>query len=98
MPQHEPTGRSALLPVLLLLAAPLVAQDPLPSWNDGAAKRAIVAGVERTTEEGCHREPLDGGRHEGRLEDDLPAGEVSGSRRRNEGTKEEPWKDSSTVG
>jgi len=28
------------------------AQDPLPSWNDGAAKQAIVAFVEKVTKEG----------------------------------------------
>jgi hypothetical protein len=28
------------------------APDPLPSWNDGAAKRAIVAFVDRVTEGG----------------------------------------------
>jgi hypothetical protein len=32
-----------------LLATPAIASDPLPSWNDTAPKRAIVAFVERTT-------------------------------------------------
>jgi phosphoserine phosphatase len=37
----------------ILLAAPSAAQtDPLPSWNDGANKQAIVAFVEAVTEEG----------------------------------------------
>jgi phosphoglycolate phosphatase-like HAD superfamily hydrolase len=31
--------------------APAVAADPLPSWNDGAARRAIVTFVERVTNE-----------------------------------------------
>jgi phosphoserine phosphatase len=34
------------------LALPAVAADPLPSWNDTAPKKAIVAFVERMTEEG----------------------------------------------
>ncbi|WP_157016738.1 HAD family hydrolase [Mesorhizobium xinjiangense] len=44
------------IPVLIagiLLAAPAAAQtDPLPSWNDGANKQAIIAFVEAVTEEG----------------------------------------------
>jgi phosphoglycolate phosphatase-like HAD superfamily hydrolase len=45
--------RALLLCVLLAVAAPAVAQtDPLPSWNDGAAKRAIVSFVKATTEPG----------------------------------------------
>ena len=32
--------------------APTVATDPLPSWNDTAAKRAIVAFVEQVSAEG----------------------------------------------
>jgi phosphoglycolate phosphatase-like HAD superfamily hydrolase len=44
-------------PLLTFLALAVVpfsawAQDPLPSWNDAAAKRAIVAFVERVTREG----------------------------------------------
>lgn len=51
------TSRIAALTLLLvsLLAAapPARAQsDPLPSWNDGAEKRAIVAFVNRVTKEG----------------------------------------------
>jgi phosphoglycolate phosphatase-like HAD superfamily hydrolase len=44
----------ALLALLLILAAPAQAraQDPLPSWNEGAAKTAIVSFVERVTKEG----------------------------------------------
>jgi len=37
----------------LIVAAPqAAAQDPLPSWNDGASKRAIVAFVARVTSAG----------------------------------------------
>jgi FMN phosphatase YigB (HAD superfamily) len=35
--------------VALTLAMPAHAADPLPSWNDGAAKRAIVDFVQRVT-------------------------------------------------
>ncbi|MCA3573435.1 MAG: haloacid dehalogenase-like hydrolase [Aestuariivirga sp.] len=44
----------ALLALLLILAAPAQAraQDPLPSWNEGAAKTAIVSFVERVTKDG----------------------------------------------
>jgi hypothetical protein len=46
------TGAAAL-PVLLGLPNSLQAQtDPLPSWNDGASKRAIVAFVARVTRQG----------------------------------------------
>lgn len=34
------------------LAMPTRAEDPLPSWNDGASKSAIVAFVEKVTKEG----------------------------------------------
>ncbi len=45
---------SALLGLALVaLALPTLAgADPLPSWNDGAAKAAIIAFVERVTTEG----------------------------------------------
>jgi hypothetical protein len=37
--------------VLLLTASPLWAQtDPLPSWNDGQTKTAILSFVEATTD------------------------------------------------
>src|SRR6267142_5444961 len=42
----------ALASVLLLAVGPIYAQDPLPSWNDTAPKKAIVAFVERVTKEG----------------------------------------------
>jgi len=35
-----------------LLALPASAQDPLPSWNDTAPKKAIIAFVEKVTKEG----------------------------------------------
>lgn len=47
--------RKAFLAILLLAlsSARLVAQtDPLPSWNDGAAKQAVVAFVQTTTTQG----------------------------------------------
>jgi len=42
----------AITVVALLSAASAFAADPLPSWNDGAAKRSIVAFVEKVTKEG----------------------------------------------
>jgi len=41
-----------ILFALLLLPTPAFAADPLPSWNDTAPKKAIVAFVERVTREG----------------------------------------------
>jgi hypothetical protein len=38
--------------VALVFAFPAFAQDPLPSWNDTAPKKAIIAFVERVTKEG----------------------------------------------
>lgn len=38
--------------LVLIGAAPASAADPLPSWNDGPAKQAIVAFVARVTTEG----------------------------------------------
>ena len=48
---------AAALPVALGLALPIArpaqAQaDPLPSWNEGAAKQAILAFVDRVTRQG----------------------------------------------
>jgi hypothetical protein len=34
----------------LTLTAPALAQDPLPSWNEGPAKQAIVEFVRATTD------------------------------------------------
>jgi phosphoserine phosphatase len=46
-------ARALLLWVLLVSSAPAIAQtDPLPSWNDGAAKQAILAFVKETTTPG----------------------------------------------
>ena len=36
----------------VLFATPLVAQEPLPSWNDGPAKQAVVDFVRKVTTEG----------------------------------------------
>jgi phosphoserine phosphatase len=45
--------RIAIAGILLAVsAAAAVAQDPLPSWNDGAAKKAIVEFVQSTTAHG----------------------------------------------
>ena len=43
---------AATLVALAALATRAAAADPLPSWNDGAAKRAVVAFVEKVTKEG----------------------------------------------
>jgi hypothetical protein len=41
------------LPALFPISASVdVAGDPLPSWNDTASKKAIVAFVERVTKQG----------------------------------------------
>ena len=45
-------GTLAISLVLVPFAAAMAADDPLPSWNDGAAKTAIVAFVARVTTEG----------------------------------------------
>ena len=37
---------------ILLATVTTYAQDPLPSWNDTAPKKAIVAFVEKVTKEG----------------------------------------------
>jgi phosphoglycolate phosphatase-like HAD superfamily hydrolase len=44
----------ALLAMMFVLvaSAPGHAEDPLPSWNEGAAKTAIISFVERVTKEG----------------------------------------------
>jgi phosphoserine phosphatase len=43
---------TTMLSVLLLFAGAAFAADPLPSWNDTAPKKAIVAFVARVTKEG----------------------------------------------
>ena len=46
-------ARVLALAASLTLAAQAVAQtDPLPSWNDGPAKKAIVEFVQATTTQG----------------------------------------------
>ena len=55
MPNRWGCSRSVLLGfTLLFAAASAIAQpaDPLPSWNDGAAKKAIVDFVQTTTTQG----------------------------------------------
>jgi len=42
----------ALVSVSLCVGSIVHAQDPLPSWNDTSAKKAIIAFVERVTKEG----------------------------------------------
>ena len=52
---HGRWAHALLLGALLLLAgAPwtLAQTDPLPSWNDGPAKKAIVEFVQATTTQG----------------------------------------------
>lgn len=50
---HSPVRTLALGVASLVLAFPvLAAEDPLPSWNDGATKEAIVAFVDAVTTEG----------------------------------------------
>src|SRR5205814_7530277 len=45
--------KTVVLSVPLLFATSIAhAQDPLPSWNDTAPKKAIVAFVEKVTREG----------------------------------------------
>jgi phosphoglycolate phosphatase-like HAD superfamily hydrolase len=43
---------SALVAAVLLLPAVLQAADPLPSWNEGSAKKSITAFVAKVTTEG----------------------------------------------
>jgi hypothetical protein len=50
MHRTEILVRTAL--VAALLALPALASEPLPSWNEGASKRAIVDFVERVTRPG----------------------------------------------
>jgi phosphoglycolate phosphatase-like HAD superfamily hydrolase len=47
--RHRAYLAHALIPLLLL--APVPAHDPLPSWNEGANKRAILDFVARVTDE-----------------------------------------------
>jgi hypothetical protein len=43
---------AAVLLIAVSLTAPGLAQEPLPSWNDTATKKAIVTFVERVTGQG----------------------------------------------
>jgi phosphoglycolate phosphatase-like HAD superfamily hydrolase len=53
LPKHSGAFRVFALGALLALATHALAQtDPLPSWNDGAAKKAIVEFVQTTTTQG----------------------------------------------
>src|SRR5215470_16072226 len=49
-PQTTPLIVRALFIGVLLHLCALAQTDPLPSWNDGAAKQAIVKFVQATTE------------------------------------------------
>lgn len=46
------TLAAAVLAVVAMFAVPLQAADPLPSWQDGAAKKSIVDFVKDTTRKG----------------------------------------------
>jgi hypothetical protein len=48
----RPVALALAATVAALAAVPAVAADPLPSWNDGTAKRAVVGFVEKVTKEG----------------------------------------------
>lgn len=37
---------------ILVVAAPAIAAEPLPSWNDGASRKSIVSFVKKVTKEG----------------------------------------------
>jgi hypothetical protein len=51
-PRKRAFGSVGLAVVLAALTIATAAPDPLPSWNDGPAKRAIVAFVGKVTNEG----------------------------------------------
>ncbi len=46
---NRPKRRSAIAALALLTLVSTASADPLPSWNDGTAKKAIIAFVARTT-------------------------------------------------
>ena len=48
----KPPMKSLVVIALAFITASLHAADPLPSWNDGAAKQAITAFVTKTTADG----------------------------------------------
>src|SRR5438876_119181 len=45
-------NKFALLAIVIAGLTTAYAQDPLPSWNDGPTKQAIVAFVEKVTKDG----------------------------------------------
>src|SRR5262245_44192783 len=47
-----PRARAAFLLALLAAAPPLLAQDPLPSWNETGPRKAILAFVAKVTKQG----------------------------------------------
>src|SRR5262249_23480736 len=51
-PRSDVCAPFALTLVLAAFAAKALAADPLPSWNDTAPKKVIVAFVEKVTREG----------------------------------------------
>ena len=52
-PAYSIVAGALVLAASLILAAPAAAQgDPLPSWNDGPAKKAIIDFVQATTAQG----------------------------------------------
>lgn len=48
----KPKTQTNVFAALALVTASLIAAEALPSWNDTAPKRALVAFVERVTKEG----------------------------------------------
>ena len=75
LPSLQSLRALLLLAVLVLGTSALAQTDPLPSWNDGPAKKAIVEFVQTTTTQGSpqfvppaeriEEEGLDGDQHEG---------------------------------
>src|SRR5882724_9456211 len=51
MSQVHRIASHSIVAALLLFAVRLSAADPLPSWNDGPAKKAVVEFVEKVTKE-----------------------------------------------
>ena len=50
IPRLGLTSFVAILAIVILLPALVMGQDPLPSWNDGPAKQAVVQFVRATTD------------------------------------------------
>ena len=52
--------KSLLLSLLLIFSGGVLAQDPLPAWNDGPSKKAIIRFVNETSQAGSKKFiPLD---------------------------------------